>query len=416
MKKELDIHDYPKKVEQSVNLVKRSDISPRNKKLILDFREFCSMEGMSLARIARYMGILKDWARILKKDFDKATKEDIMKAVRVVQGNNRYSAWTKATYKIMIKRFFRWLKKTGLDQPEEVKWINTNVKRTDRKLISNGELLTEDEVRLLVNTAEHPRDKAFIATLYESGARIGELATLQLENIKIDEYGAILNVTGKTGPRQIRIISSVPYLVTWLQNHPYKDNNKAALWINIGCYKHHDFMKYSNIRFMLMHIFKKAGIKKRFNPHIFRHSRTTFLADHLTEFQMNQYFGWIQGSKMPSTYVHMSGKKIDASILALNGITQPKESKESHLKPKICPRCDTINAVDAHYCIKCAGILDIKTACEMEQKIREEKEARAKADTLLNLLVKDSEFMKLVEERIKELDLGKNVSGVTDKK
>ena len=44
------------------------------------------------------------------------------------------------------------------------------------------------------------------------------------------------------------------------------------------------------------------------------------MANHLTEFQMNQYFGWIQGSDMPSTYVHMSGKNVDEALLRMNGV------------------------------------------------------------------------------------------------
>ena len=109
MKKEIDIHNYPKKLESAIKLVKNSAISSGNKKLIIDFKDFCSLNGIGLPRMIRYLGILKDWARMLKKDFDKAKKEDIMKAVKVIQENERYSAWTKATYKIMLKRFFKWL-------------------------------------------------------------------------------------------------------------------------------------------------------------------------------------------------------------------------------------------------------------------------------------------------------------------
>ncbi|MBW2965283.1 tyrosine-type recombinase/integrase, partial [Candidatus Woesearchaeota archaeon] len=79
-------------------------------------------------------------------------------------------------------------------------------------------------------------------------------------------------------------------------------------------------MHYSAIRSMVSRTFEKAGIRKKCNPHAFRHSRATYMANHLTEFQMNQYFGWIQGSDMPSTYVHMSGREVDDAILAMNGL------------------------------------------------------------------------------------------------
>lgn len=407
MKKEIDIHGYSRRLELGIKLVEKSNISKKNKKLIFDFKDYAKVEaGLGTPRIARYMGILKDWALILKKDFDKCTKEDIVKAVSKIQDKENYTAWTKATYKIMLKRFFRWLKNTGNKQPEETEWIQTVIKRTDKKMISNSELLTEQEIQNIIDTATNIRDKALVSLLYESGARIGEIGSLQICNVSFDKHGALINVEGKTGARPIRIISSTAYITTWIQNHPQKNNPQAPLWINIGTTNHHKPLKYDNIRTILRNLFKKAKINKRFNPHMFRHSRATFLADYLTEFQMNQYFGWIQGSKMPAVYVHMSGKKIDSSILALNGIKQPQKKSETLMKPRICPRCDTINTPDAKFCTKCAGILDVQVAMQMEDKISKEKEMRTRSDDLMNMLMKDKEFFSMFVEKVKELNKG----------
>ena len=65
-----------------------------------------------------------------------------------------------------------------------------------------------EELRLsggnkLVDAAEHIRDKSFIQTLYESGCRIGELLALQIKHVKIDDFGAVLLVNGKTGQRRV---------------------------------------------------------------------------------------------------------------------------------------------------------------------------------------------------------------------
>ena len=408
MKKELGIYNYQRKLDSAIEQVKCADISGRNKELIFDFRNFCGLNGIGVPRTLRYLGVLNYFASLLKVDFDKATKEDSVRVVSVVQNNEKYAAWTKATYRIMLKRFYRWLKNTGKEHPEEVKWINTALKRNEKKLPSNGDLLTEEEVKKLIDLAEHPRDKAFVSVLYESGARIGEVGSLQIFNVRFDEYGAVINVEGKTGCRPIRIISSTPYLVTWLQSHPLKDDNKAALWVNVGTTKHNIPLQYDGMRMILMRLFEKAGIKKRFNPHMFRHSRATFLADHLTEFQMNQYFGWIQGSDMPATYVHMSGQNIDASMLELNGIKVPKNSKESSLKPIICPRCDTINPHDSKFCNKCAGILDLKTAYELETKVDAEKKIRTNYDNAMNTLMNNPEFIQIVMNKIKETETKTN--------
>lgn len=41
-----------------------------------------------------------------------------------------------------------------------------------------GDLVSEEEIKMLVDSAVSVRNKAFIITLYESGARIGARASL----------------------------------------------------------------------------------------------------------------------------------------------------------------------------------------------------------------------------------------------
>jgi len=61
----------------------------------------------------------------------------------------------------------------------------------------------------------------------------------------------------------------------------------------------------------------KAGIDKPVNPHHFRHSRATVLANHFTEAQMCEWFGWVPGSSVPGRYVHLSGRDIDRAYRSL---------------------------------------------------------------------------------------------------
>jgi hypothetical protein len=151
-------------------------------------------------------------------------------------------------------------------------------------------------------------------------------------------------------------------------------------------------MGYGTVCKMLKDVAAKAGIKKPVNPHAFRHARATHLASKLTEAQMNEYLGWIQGSKMPATYVHLSGKNIDDAILRMNGIIpNPGESQTFRLKK--CPRCDYENPPDSHCCMKCRLPLDEKTAIEIEQKNREFVSTTFTAEII----------EKIVEEKVKRI-------------
>ena len=143
-------------------------------------------------------------------------------------------------------------------------------------------------------------------------------------------------------------------------------------------------------------ITRKAGIKKRVYPHLFRHSRATHLASHLTEAQMKQYFGWVQASKMASVYVHLSGRDVDKALLRLNGIEVEEDREELKFKPKICPRCKAKNSPDAKFCSNCGFCLDEKTAIQLE-------ELRAKADKLMSELVKNPKVLDALLEAVENL-------------
>jgi integrase len=270
---------------------------------------------------------------------------------------------TKQDYKILIRKFFRWLGKEDM-----VNWIKISYRSNSRKLPED--LLSEEEIEKMINACEHPRDKALIACLYESGTRIGELGNLKIKHAKFDRYGAVLMVDGKTGMRRVRIIFSSPYLATWLENHPFRQNSEAFIWVGIGTVGRNIPLRYGAIRMHLKRIAQKAGIKKRIHPHLFRHSRSTHLAKHLTEAQMKQYLGWVQGSDMAAIYVHLSGRDVDNALLKMHGIVT-EDMKDVQMSPKQCTRCSTMNAPTTKFCSKCGLALDIKAALEIEEKSSE---------------------------------------------
>jgi integrase/recombinase XerD len=106
--------------------------------------------------------------------------------------------------------------------------------------------------------------------------------------------------------RRIRAVWSVEYLKSWLQVHPEESNPEAPLWATLNSKENLlKPLQYAAIRMKLKRIAKKAGINKRIHPHLFRHSRATYMANYLTEAQMNVYFGWTQGSDMQEyTFVY----------------------------------------------------------------------------------------------------------------
>lgn len=286
---------------------------------------------------------MKHIALSLQIDFEETTERDIRRYVSSLERSG-LSQWTKHDYKVVLKRFYRWL--NGGEEPSIVEWINTSLK--DRNLKLPEEMITEDEVKLMINAATNKRDKAIIALLWDIGARIGEIGNLRIKDIKPDDLGISILVNGKTGPRRVRAVWSVDYLKDWLEDHPGKNNPEAPIWFNFAkTEKVLEPMKYDAIRMRLSKISKKAGINKKIHPHLFRHSRCTYMANYLTEAQMNAYFGWTQGSNMPSIYVHLSGRDVDDAILKANGIRDKEAPIVDIKKDAETPKLDISSMIEA---------------------------------------------------------------------
>ncbi len=389
MKNDIDVHNYEKRLEGQLRVIDRADILPKNKETILKFHNYCFAEGLSIPRIVRLLQYLHKLALWLGKDFEEATKDDIVDLVQKIE-REKLSVWTKQGYRVTLKKFYRWLKNSERD-PEEVAWIKTSIKKTND--ILPDELLTEDEVKQLIEACEHPRDRALVSTLYESSCRIGEICSLHIRNVSFDDYGTVIIVRGKTGGRRVRLIASTPYLASYLDVHPLKDDPDAPLWVGIGPTNKNKPLGYPSIRKKLKELAAKAKIKKRVNPHAFRHSRATYLANRLTEAQMNQFLGWTQGSKMTGIYVHMSGRDTDQAIRRIYGLEEEKEEK-SPLKPKKCSRCEALNAGTAKFCNKCGAVLDIEVAVKLQERV-EGMDKTLPKDSLLSAMFEDKKIQSV---------------------
>lgn len=386
------IHDYEKRLESAINHLRKSNISEANKRTILDFKDECFSNGLSNARVIKYIWNLQKMAEWLRKDFEQATLEDIKSLVLRIDKSSCVE-FTKNEHKMILRKLYRWLRQSE-DYPPEVSWIRRFRKDTKRVKLPE-ELLTEEEVQAMARASTNIRDRALVSMLYESGCRIGELFLLKVKHISHDQYGAQIVVDGKTGPRRIRIVSSVPYLLEWLNKHPDPENPEAFIWIT----SKGKLLSYSQARQVILNLGKKAGIRKKIHPHLSRHSRATYLANHLTEAQMKEVFGWIQGSEMAAIYVHLSGRDVDNALLRVYGIDNKEGPKESTLKPKECERCGQKNASSNVFCGRCSYPLDeVKRLEIMKNDMK-----RQNADNILDELIKDRQFRELLIKKIQGL-------------
>ncbi|MEM3811906.1 MAG: site-specific integrase, partial [Thermoplasmata archaeon] len=281
--------------------------------------------------------------------------------------NKDYKGWTLQGYLTTLKKFYKWL--NGNDEyPECVKWIK---KLPNNKLNGKPEpVITEEEYHTLIKACKNLRDKAMISLLWDSGMRIGELLSMKVSDWTNDQYGAVAIIQGKTGSRRVRIIGdSMVYVNEWLnQEHPDKNNSSSPLFTLRN--NTNGEIEYATFRKVLLSVQKQAGINRRIHPHLFRHTTATRYAGSLTEQILESQMGWVHGSKMTNTYVHLSGRDIDREVLKANGIEmQGEKDRIKQQLPKKCKRCDKENPSDATFCIRCGMPFDEKIALNYEHKI-----------------------------------------------
>jgi len=368
-------------------------------------RIFVSQKGLVQVRVVKYLYTLATIAQWLPEEFNKVTRLDIEKLVNKVERSG-YAEWTKHDYRVTLKKFFRWLRHCEDGYPPEVKWIRTTIQKNRTKMPE--ELLIPEEVQAMITAATTVRDKALIASLYESGCRISKLLNIQMKQIQEHTHGFQITVRGKKGPRRLLLIACAPYLAAWLNEHPRREDPQAPLWISED-YRAEQ-LKYARVSAILETVAKRASVRKAVNPHNFRHSRATHLAKHLTEAQMNEYMGWVQGSDMPSTYVHLSGRDVDHALLKLNNISVADEKGTTEeFSLKNCSRCKLSNPPANKFCSHCGMILDEKTANDLMKNSME----HACADEIMDKLIQDSEFRAMLEHKLEKLTRRKDRTGVS---
>jgi hypothetical protein len=98
---------------------------------------------------------------------------------------------------------------------------------------------------------------------------------------------------------------------------------------------------------------------------------------------MEQYLGWVPGSRMSEIYVYLSGRDVDSALLAMDGIDVGKpRGLKVKLRPKACGRCEQQNDPISKFCSHCGMPLDLKAAFEIQSK-------RKTADQLMSRLLKN---------------------------
>lgn len=352
-----DVYDYQYTLQNAYKRLKEAAISEQDRETVRNYISHLACMGVSKGRLAKILFHLKVFAEHLGCGIVDAKRADMERFVIWLKGAG-YAPNTESDYVIAVKRFYKFVRYGNVDLetpwPEEVRWMRKAIKPNQAR---QPELLTSEEVEMMIKTAPMQRDRAMLAVGFEAGLRATELLTLDVQDVSFDESGARIKVRGKTGERMVRLISSAPILARYLESHPLKAEIGSPLWITYSTNYWHKRVSWRLWSGTIKDIAKKCGITRRVHNHMLRHGSATRNAKFLTDSELKIMYGWSMTSKMPAVYVHLSGKDLDAKLTSMYS-GKPYEPPKPGFVPAVCPRCSEKSSPGMLYCPRCASPLD----------------------------------------------------------
>jgi len=257
------------------------------------------------------------------KPLDSWNKNDVNDYIINLQKD--YKKGTVELSKRRLKKFFKWAGKSDIVDHIKVKMV--------KNALQSSDILTTDEINILIDNTPSTLYKALIAFLFESGARINEVLTMRVKEFKETDKGLIASIpqtkTGKDYRPCLCVFSS-----QYIRNHiAYSALNPDDLVFGI---------KTVAIWEMLRKIAKKAGITKPVHAHSFRHSQASDMVKRgYQESIIRKKLGWTGDSSMIERYVHLNDEDVVTATLEKTGTEIPKQPIVNMKQPEKISITDT---------------------------------------------------------------------------
>jgi len=355
------------------NRLKEGIITNRDADLIRLFvAELRATVGISNSRAAKITGQLAG-ARRWIGPYDQIGIADLYLAIDKINNEKDFTRNFKADVSRGLKRFSLWLCEMGYASKELQESKIRKIKpQTFAKTTKTAEdLLTEEEIRAMIEHATNSRDRAIIAMLYEGGFRIGEIGELKWSQVTFNDWNVAVRTEFKTGkPRHVPLVMSRSYLQSWANDYPGTATSDSFVFLTSRA----EPLQYQGLLKTLRKIALSAGIKRHITPHIFRHSRITHLIRQGYQESVVKRMCWGNlNTDMFSVYLHLVDQDVDNEVASKMGIKKrgrPTEASKA-LEARQCPRCYTINGPTSRFCDQCGAALTPEVAVEMEGMIKD---------------------------------------------
>jgi len=358
----------------------RSEYYSKNNDNIKYFYKLCEYvesRDLSYVRRVRLINNLKLICFATTKDLAKCEREDIDKIMSFV--HQRYnSIESKKDFVKNIKYFWRVLfpviDEKGLPDerltPHAVRHLSSKIDISKQKR-RNDKLTWEEYEKILKFFGYDPRMQAYLSLAIESLGRPQEILYCKIGHVeKYDSYAKIkLHSHTKEGVGILQCIDSFPYLMNWLNCHPYKDNPEAFLFIHLGKQKLGHQLTPARINQLLKKACRELGIQKYVTPYSLKRNGVTYRrlrGD--TDMQIQHAARWTSTRQL-KTYDQSDQEDAFKLELIKRGIIDDESEKYKHIQRfKTCIFCEKINSHTSSVCQQCKRPLDRRVLREQAEK------------------------------------------------
>jgi integrase/recombinase XerD len=162
------------------------------------------------------------------------------------------------------------------------------------------EVLTKDEVRKMIDSADNQKSRLIISLLYSNGLRVSELVNLKVEDINFTDRSGWVR-RGKGAKDRIFVIPE--NLAKEIQEYLQGKEHKFI-------FSKEEPLTTRNIQKIIKGTKIRAGLSKKVTPHTFRHSFATHLLEQGTDIRLIQTMLGHSSLSTTQVYTHVSSEQI----------------------------------------------------------------------------------------------------------
>lgn len=248
--------------------IEHEDIEQENIKILDAFISAKNIEGCSEKSLKYYRTTIEAMLATIGKGVLHVTTEDLREYLANYQEEKKSSKVTIDNIRRILSSFFTWLEDEDYILKSPVRRIHKVKAATVVK-----ETYSDEELEVMKDACDNPRDLALIDMLASTGMRVGELVLLNREDINFEERECI--VFGKGSKERIVYFDAE----TKIHLQEYLDgrtDDNEALFVSLRA--PYDRLQIGGIEVRLRNLGEKLELSK-VHPHKFRRTLATTAID-----------------------------------------------------------------------------------------------------------------------------------------